>query len=110
MSDRRLKKDITPLDTQDIINRLSQVKTYSFHMKDDPKQQLEYGVMAQELEKLFPDLVHTATDSMGTKSVNYIGFIAPLIETTKTLEAENSHLKAAYAAQQSEMRALRSRQ
>jgi hypothetical protein len=97
VSDMRLKKDITPLNTDDIVSRLAQVKTYTFRMKNDPKNQIEYGVMAQEVEKIFPDLVKTKQDAMGTKSVNYVGFIAPLIETSKALKAENDNLKAQVA-------------
>ncbi|MCD8562942.1 MAG: tail fiber domain-containing protein [Alphaproteobacteria bacterium] len=93
-SDMRLKTDITPLDQQEVMRRLAQVDTYSFHMKARPDGPLEYGVMAQELEKLFPNLVHTANDEMHTKSVNYIGLIAPLIESNKALLAENESLKA----------------
>ncbi|MCB9988796.1 MAG: tail fiber domain-containing protein [Rhodospirillales bacterium] len=95
LSDRRLKTDITPLDTADMVAKLMQVDTYSFRMKDDPKGALEFGVMAQELETVFPELVKTADDEMGTKSVNYIGLIAPLIETTQALKAENDDLRAA---------------
>ena len=40
----------------------------------------------EEIEKIFPELVKTAEDEMGTKSVNYVGLIAPMIEAgTKTL-------------------------
>ena len=50
--------------------------------------------MAQELEDIFPTLVHTADDEMGTKSVNYVGLVAPMIEATKELKAENDSLKS----------------
>ena len=63
-------------------------------MKDDEDQKIEYGVIAQQLEKIFPELVHTADDEMKTKSVNYVGLIAPMIEATKELKAENDALKA----------------
>jgi len=94
VSDRRLKTDITPLDRAAMAERLMQIDTYSFRMKDDEKGQIEFGVMAQELERLFPELVRTANDKMGTKSVNYVGLIAPMIEATKTLKAENDMLRA----------------
>ena len=94
VSDMRLKKDITPLNADEIIGRLSQVDTYSFRMIGDEKGQLELGVMAQEVEKVFPELVRTANDEMGTKSVNYVGFIAPLIEASKELKSENDALRA----------------
>ncbi len=97
VSDIRLKKDITPLNAKDVIGRLSQVDTYSFRMINDEKGQLELGVMAQEVEKVFPELVRTSADEMGTKSVNYVGFIAPLIEASKELKAENDSLRAEIA-------------
>ena len=45
---------------------------------------------------------------MGTKSVNYVGLIAPMIEATKELNAENTALKAELSAvkdSQDEMKA-----
>lgn len=98
VSDRRLKTDITPLSAQDMIARLAAVDTYTFRMKDDETGRIEYGVMAQELEEIFPELVKTADDEMGTKSVNYTGLIAPMIEATKALKSENDTLKAELSA------------
>src|SRR5262249_46362904 len=94
VSDIRLKKDLVPLDKDSIINRLDQINTYSFRMKADPRGRIEFGVVAQELEKLFPELVETASDAMGTKSVNYVGLIAPLIEASKDLKSKNDQLTA----------------
>ncbi len=94
ISDRRLKKDIVPLTKRgSMLERLARVDTYSFKMKNDEGGKTEFGVMAQELEPLFPELVQTAPDPMGTKSVNYTGLIAPMIEATKELKAENESLK-----------------
>lgn len=92
VSDRRLKDNIKPLGQT--LDRIAQIDTYSFTMKDDKKGRTEFGVMAQELEEIFPTLVHTAKDEMGTKSVNYVGLIAPMIEATKELRAENAALKS----------------
>lgn len=105
-SDIRLKTDIQQLDAQDVLARLDQIDTYSFRMRDDVSGQLELGVMAQEVEKVFPELVRTASDEMGTKSVNYTGFVAPLIEATKTLKAENDNLKAELASLKTEQVAM----
>ena len=102
VSDRRLKTDIVPLrDQGSMLEKLGMIDTYSFKMKDDMKRR-EYGVMAQELEKVFPELVHTADDEMGTKSVNYVGLIAPMIEATKELKAENDNMRAEIAALRAE--------
>jgi hypothetical protein len=45
----------------------------------------DLGVVAQEVEEVFPELVRTGPD--GYKTVNYLGLIAPLIEALKELDA-----------------------
>jgi hypothetical protein len=45
----------------------------------------DLGVVAQEVEAVFPELVRTGPD--GYKTVNYLGLIAPLIEALKELDA-----------------------
>ena len=93
VSDRRLKTDIKPLDARGaMLDKLDEIGTYSFVMKDDENKRVEFGVIAQEIERVFPELVRTANDEMKTKSVNYVGLIAPLIEANKELRAENESL------------------
>lgn len=46
-----------------------------------------------EFKKSCPELVKTARDEMGTKSVNYMVLIAPLIGATKQLKIENHVLR-----------------
>ena len=41
-------------------------------------------MIAQEVEKVFPELV--TTDEQGRKQVEYSGLIAPLIEAVKELD------------------------
>ena len=87
VSDRRLKKNIKPFaEKGSALEMISKMDTYSFTMKDDKENKTEFGVMAQELEEIYPTLVHTADDKMGTKSVNYTGLITPLIEAVKNLK------------------------
>jgi hypothetical protein len=89
-SDRRLKRDFSTLTNS--LNKLTNIKGYHYFMKD-PKtdQSMQTGVIAQEIEEIFPELVKT--DKEGMKSVNYIGFIPHLIESIKELKAENDELK-----------------
>jgi hypothetical protein len=95
VSDIRLKTNIHPLSERgSMLEKLGLVNTYSFTMKDDKEGRVEFGVMAQEIEKIFPELVTTADDEMGTKAVNYSGLIAPMIEAGKELEAQNKAMKA----------------
>jgi hypothetical protein len=67
-----------------IVNDLRGVR---FEWKRDHKP--SYGVIAQELEQILPELV-TDTDP---KTVNYNGIIGVLIEAVKELSAEIEQLK-----------------
>ena len=52
------------------------------------------GVIAQELELIASELVHTADDEMGTKSVAYGNLVGYLIENAKQQQTEIDELKA----------------
>jgi hypothetical protein len=51
----------------------------------------DLGVIAQEVEEVFPELVKT--DEQGYKRVNYVGLIAPLIEAVKELDDRVTRLE-----------------
>lgn len=51
---------------------------------------IQYGVMAQEIKEVLPDLV--AEDGEGYLSVNYNGFVPILIEAVKEVSSENEDL------------------
>lgn len=72
-SDRRLKRQISPLDIG--LNEVMQLKFYSYVMRDDPHGKTEYGVMAQDLESLIPSLVHPLSTQNDLKGVNYLGLV-----------------------------------
>ena len=63
---------------------------------EDARKQPGMGVIAQEVEKVFPQLV--ATDERGIKRVEYEGLIAPLIEAVKELDDRVRTLEAEIAA------------
>ncbi|MBK5262946.1 MAG: tail fiber domain-containing protein, partial [Peptostreptococcaceae bacterium] len=67
LSDRRLKENIKPIN----FKNLDKIKWVSFNMKSDSSKHLRNGVIAQDLEKILPQFVTTANDSMKTKAVNY---------------------------------------
>ncbi len=54
----------------------------------------QYGFIAQEVEKIYPNLVSTASDDMRTKSVNYDGFIPVLVSSMQELKKENAELRS----------------
>ena len=80
----------------------------AFYWKDKAKgsgQQM--GVIAQDVEKVFPQLV--VTNDNGFKSVNYPGLVAPLIEAVKELKADNDKLREADEALRADVKALKQR-
>jgi len=86
-SDERLKDNIQTLESGlDKVNQLRGV-TYT----KDEKENI--GVIAQEVEKILPEIVLTADDEMGTKSVDYSRLTAVLIEAVKELSAKLEKLE-----------------
>jgi hypothetical protein len=85
-SDERLKDNIETLDGSKVL----EMRGVSF-TKDD---EIGSGVIAQELEKIAPELVHTADDEMGTKSVAYGNLVGYLIEAVKLQQTQIDELKA----------------
>ena len=86
-SDMTLKQDFTPiLNPLDII---SQLTGFGFTWKDS--KQKSYGLSAQEVEKVIPDIVKNRPD--GTKGINYMNLTAFLIEAIKDLKQEIQELK-----------------
>ena len=85
-SDERLKENIQTLDGSKVL----QMRGVSF-TKDGKAGS---GVIAQELELIAPELVHTGDDDMGTKSVAYGNLVGYLIENAKQQQAEIDELKS----------------
>jgi hypothetical protein len=72
VSDVRLKKDIHSL--QPILEDIMLLKTYTYHLLDnDDDSPLSYGLMAQELQQVFPDMV-TQIDPTNKESVLGINY------------------------------------
>ena len=90
-SDKRLKTDIKPLENS--LQHIEQINGVKFYWKDKKRfgSQKEIGVIAQDVEKVYPQIV--TTDKDGYKKVNYQLLVAPLIEAVKELKKENEQLK-----------------
>jgi hypothetical protein len=89
-SDIRLKRNITPINAS--LAALSSLKGYHYYWKSSENNQLQTGLIAQEVQAVFPELVNTDEDGM--LSVNYIGLIPHLVEAFKEIRKENEDLKA----------------
>ena len=84
-SDVNLKTNIHTVENA--LETVSSLRGVSFDWKENGKK--SYGVIAQELQEVLPDLVKNAE----VKSVNYNGIIGVLIEAVKELKKEIEELK-----------------
>lgn len=88
-SDCRLKENLEPINSNNIINSLT---GYSFDWNEkSDKEGKSYGVMAQDVEKVMPELIQNRLD--GFKAVDYIKLVPVLIEEVKRLGGEIEELK-----------------
>lgn len=121
-SDAKLKKNIKQLDNA--LDRIKQVPVKEFDFDQNVAKQTtlnlpiqhQYGFIAQDIQKIFPNLVagitapkidHSSdpskskvTSSTGFLAVNYISFIPVLTKAIQELSAQNDSLKNENAIQQ----------
>ncbi len=82
-SDSRMKENIVPLTNS--LDKVRLLNGYNFQWKESGQKDI--GVIAQEIEVQFPDIVHT-NEYTGMKSVEYGNLVAPLIESIKELSVK----------------------
>lgn len=80
-SDRSLKKNIRPL--KESLQKVLRLEGVSYFLKEEQHSGKRLGFIAQDVERVFPELVKT--NDSGLKSVSYLGLIAPIIESIKDL-------------------------
>ena len=91
-SDERLKDNITVIDSA--LNKVTQIRGVEFdwNNKQNTYEGHDIGVIAQEVEKVVPELVKDRDD--GYKAVDYQKLTALLIEAVKELKEEVEELKS----------------
>lgn len=88
LSDSRSKENIQTLS--DCLHTVSQMRGVSFNWKDSGQKSI--GVIAQELETILPEAVHTGES--GIKTVSYGLIIGVLIEAIKEQQIQIDELKS----------------
>jgi len=94
-SDRRLKTDITNID--DALSKVMQMQGVNYKRNDIEDAPQSIGVIAQDMEAILPEVIHTADDERQTKSVDYGKITSVLIEAIKELKLEIDKLKKEYS-------------
>jgi len=124
LSDRRVKKSFQDVSTENILTKYNNLDLKSYiridsydYMKDNYENEedlREIGLVAQEVEEIFPDVVGTTpvVDPRGMdsvweelgeelteiKNINQTGLLYKTIEAVQALIEENTALKARIAA------------
>ena len=88
-SDMRVKENI--LRMEGALDSLSTFGAYTYNRTDLEGKPRQMGVLAQEIQGIYPELVEEASD--GTLSVNYQGLTAVLLGAVKELKAQVDTLK-----------------
>jgi hypothetical protein len=104
LSDAKLKENVT--DVTPKLDKLCQVRVVNYNLKGDYEQHKQLGVIAQELEQIFPGMVEEAPDrdaegnilETTTKSVKYSVFVPMLIKAIQEQQALIQTLTARVAA------------
>jgi hypothetical protein len=93
VSDIRLKENIEPITNA--LDKVSQIGGYTFNYKKNPDVRMT-GVIAQEVEKVLPEVIYTTTDINSDEenlAVRYENMIGLLVEAIKELKTEVEELK-----------------
>lgn len=112
ISDRRLKKNIESI--RGALDKVCRLRPVHYRWRTDEipllarrEKGLQTGLIAQEVEEVFPDLVKNGTD--GYKRINYdTDFEVYLIQAVKELRAEkDGQIAELKSKHEEELRALR---
>jgi hypothetical protein len=93
LSDARLKRDIVPLNG--VLDRVLQLRPVSYRFQNQSEDSSRtYGLIAQEVEPLFPEVVG---EHVGSKALAYSEFVPITIgaiqELNRKMESENTILR-----------------
>ena len=77
----RYKENIETVDNA--LEKITAIRGVNFTFKDADPEQIHAGVIAQEVERVIPEIVNTKDEDRWT--VNYGAFVPYLIESIRTL-------------------------
>lgn len=114
VSDRRLKTNVQQLSPS--LHKLLQLKPLQYEMiHNNPSHQRTIGFLAQDVQKLFPDLVEVITDTSNGKAftdlhtLNYTGLNVVAIKAIQEQQQMIQSLQAQLAALQKTVNEMHSR-
>ncbi len=99
-----MEPDVPEATADDLLSRLQKIHAVTWRWRDDDTVRargltpggVSSGVIAQDVEAVFPDLV--AQDEDGVRRVNYNGLLAVTLEAVKLLDDRLTALEEAQRA------------
>ena len=95
-SDATLKTNIAPLLVTSSLDEINSLTPVSFNWKGQPTTNSQVGLVAQDVQKVFPQIVSTSTK--GTLLLNYTKLIPYLIDAIQSLTARVTALESSPSA------------
>jgi Chaperone of endosialidase len=94
-SSARYKRDIEPLGAHS--QGLVQLRPVTFHYRQDPQGERQYGLMAEEVATVYPELI-TRGATGEVESVQYEALIPLMLNELQHQQAQVAELRAQNAA------------
>jgi hypothetical protein len=91
ISDISVKENISEVDS--MISKINELRVVNYNRKKDASKKNHVGIIAQELEEVFPHLISKNDDD--TLMVYKIGLVMPLIKAVQELSAKVTALENA---------------
>ena len=88
-SDARIKENVETLEGS--LDKVKQLRGVEYDRIDSEEKYHQFGVIAQEVEKIYPDMVSEGEDGM--KTMSYTQLIPVLIEAIKEQQQQIDDLK-----------------
>src|SRR5450631_2661757 len=104
VSSERFKTAIAPMGSNS--GKLQQLRPVTFHLKSDPKGALQYGLIAEEVAKVYPDLV--IRDGAGRIDGVRYDELAPML--LNEMQRQRTQMTETIDAQAAEIRDLKKQQ
>lgn len=90
LSDRRKKKNITEINNNELVEKFDKIKIYNFQYRDAEDEKKWLGVMADEIEELFPEAVNEV-DNYKVVDTSYVFY--SMLAKIKSQDAELNIIK-----------------
>ena len=94
-SDIRMKENIILSDENDSSNKINKLNVKSYNYKNDIKKKRQYGLIAQEVSDIIPEVVHIVkTENLDDlHQIHYSGLVPHLINCIKDIYKKLDEIK-----------------